>query len=294
MRANWRPLTVLVVVTVGGCHWLYPFSQTADDDTVQTGERPGPADGTGEPVPRPEASADLLVLDGPGQSDGCGSCDDGITCTTDSCTQQGWCMHLIEPGFCLIDKACIPHGTNNPKNILCESCDAAESSTAWTPDDSVPCDDGVPCTYGDKCNAGACKGTTYSCTADAAALACVQDSCTGEGPPPWGCALVPDHCLIDKLCYAKGATIVGDPCRLCQPALSAYSWSPAKACVSTLAGSGKNTVTDHFGELAAFSDPWGLALDSSFTPATLYVAEYTGHVVRQIEGGQVEILAGCS
>ena len=264
MRVDWRRVALVLTVTVGGCHWLYPFSERP------TGDGSSPETMRGEQLPSAEASFDHAGrTDTPGETPGCpASCDDGIPCTVDGCTQEGWCMQMIDPGFCLIDKSCIPHGTDRPQNPLCESCDTAVSSTSWAADNNVLCDDGVPCTYKDRCSAGTCKGTTYTCSSTTA-LPCVQALCTGEGPPPWGCALDPGHCLIDNLCRAAGETSTDDPCRLCQPAASAYSWSPAKACVTTLAGSDSSTVTDHFGQLAAFSDPWGLALDPPATPATL-------------------------
>jgi hypothetical protein len=283
-------VTVAVTLTVVGCHWLYSFSQPAEDVS------PPETDHLTEQVPVTEASLDgIFETDTSGETNGCAeSCDDGISCTVDGCTEEGWCMYMIEPGFCLIDKTCIPEGTNRPQNPLCEICNTTVSRTAWAPDNSVLCDDGNLCTYKDKCSAGTCKGASYSCTSSNAALSCVQDLCTGEGPAPWGCALDPGSCLIDKLCRAAGEVSIDDPCRLCEPATSAYSWSPAKACVTTLAGSGSATVSDHFGELASFSDPWGLALDTSTTPATLYATEATGHVVRRIVAGRVSILAGCS
>ncbi len=81
--------------------------------------------------------------------------DDGLACTLDFCDANGFCVHQIENGWCVIDAACVASGAINPKNS-CESCSpsAADPLTkvTWTKASvGTACDDGNPCTTGDKC-----------------------------------------------------------------------------------------------------------------------------------------------
>jgi hypothetical protein len=288
-------LVALFVLFVA-CHALLPLSQKEAGDGQSPDHRaedghpaldspvdlPSGTDGADD-ISRPDGLADLSRDYPP-----CGSCDDGIACTDDSC-QYGACVHTPKAGFCVIAGACVAEKTENPQNPLCELCNPSKSTSAWSPDDGIRCDDKVTCSYGDKCSAGACKGTSYTCTADAAALACIQDTCTGGGPPPWGCVIDAGACLIEDACHAEGAASAGNPCMLCAPAVSAYSWAPAKGCVTTLAGDGTNNPTAHFGVKAQFSQPRGVAVGDD----AVWVVEHDGCVVRRVAAGAAEIAAGC-
>jgi outer membrane protein OmpA-like peptidoglycan-associated protein len=82
--------------------------------------------------------------------------DDSLDCTSDTCDDKGACGHVLFRG-CLVDDACVPEGTNDPKSE-CQYCDPALSTTAFTPRaKGVACtDDGDPDTT-DACDgAGAC------------------------------------------------------------------------------------------------------------------------------------------
>jgi DNA-binding beta-propeller fold protein YncE len=59
------------------------------------------------------------------------SCDDGLSCTTDSCGSSGRCEHASAPGECWIEDACYADGQLNPGNP-CEVCDATDP-IVWTP-----------------------------------------------------------------------------------------------------------------------------------------------------------------
>jgi sugar lactone lactonase YvrE len=59
--------------------------------------------------------------------------------------------------------------------------------------------------------------------------------------------------------------------------------------VSTFAGTGSAGTTDGHVGSATFSHPSGVAVDSS---GNLYVADYSGHRIRKIQGGFVSTLAG--
>jgi hypothetical protein len=81
------------------------------------------------------------------------SCNDGISCTTDTCS-SGSCSNEISSGWCLIGgSACYSDGTDNPSNS-CEECVAAGDQGNWT----------------DKSNGTSC-GTS----------SCATDACCGDG-----------------------------------------------------------------------------------------------------------------
>jgi len=63
------------------------------------------------------------------------SCDDGKSCTTDQCTSAGpdahTCSHPIQQGYCLIGGGCYADGALSSDK--CDTCDASQNPTAWTP-----------------------------------------------------------------------------------------------------------------------------------------------------------------
>lgn len=117
-------------------------------------------------------------------------CDDGIACTSDSCTDLT-CEHPLQPGFCHIDGECIAHNTPDPTNP-CRFCDATLNQRAWT--NTAPgtsCDDGLWCTGTDTCSGGTCQ---HQFSGD--------DRCSATGP----CAL--DACDEARdSCYEPAGTI---------------------------------------------------------------------------------------
>ena len=107
------------------------------------------------------------------------NCDDGSTCTADSCA-LGNCSH--------VNYTC-------DDNVVCtfDSCDPATGCTHVGKADA--CDDNNPCTDNDTCATGYCKGTAKNC--DDQNL-CTDDSCD----PVQGCL------------HANNATVCddGNPC----------------------------------------------------------------------------------
>jgi formylglycine-generating enzyme required for sulfatase activity len=140
----------------------------------------------------PEAScqAGVCTVGGGGPQ----SCDDGKTCTVDSCDGTTGCRHQVIDGNCLIDGACQANGAMKG---ACLKCVAASSKTQWTVMDS--CDDGKACTT-DSCDTGtgACKhdnlvdgadcgggkhcsgGECISCVPQCASHTCGDDGCGGN------------------------------------------------------------------------------------------------------------------
>ncbi len=85
-----------------------------------------------------------------------GTCpDDGLKCTDDACDENGFCIHLIQKGFCVIENRCYQGGDLNPANSceICKPGDDQASKVNWT---AVPDDE--PCMTPDGLK-GACKST---------------------------------------------------------------------------------------------------------------------------------------
>ena len=81
--------------------------------------------------------------------------DDGLACTTESCSDGGTCLHRIANNWCVIDNQCIRRGAVNPDNT-CEICtpnnDNPESQVTWSARGyGESCDDGLACTASDRC-----------------------------------------------------------------------------------------------------------------------------------------------
>jgi len=108
------------------------------------------------------------------------NCDDGFTCTDDSCNEATGCVHLADDGKC---------DQSNP----CQSgaCSATEGCV-YTDVPDVECEDGSVCTQGDTCEAGICEpgGEALDCED---AFGCTDDSCDAIA----GCAHNPDDAKCD-------------------------------------------------------------------------------------------------
>jgi len=91
-------------------------------------------------------------------------CEDGYSCTTDSCGGALGCQNPPDFGWCLIDDVCWEHGTSDPNNP-CQLCDHIFDSTGWTADSGTPCDNGV-CGESGSCDCSAgfddCDGEAHN------------------------------------------------------------------------------------------------------------------------------------
>jgi len=217
----------------------------------------------------------LLVANGPGVAPCAGtaySCDDGLSCTADTCLGNGSCTNNIAAGRCLIGGTCYLHNDTSPANE-CQQCNTTVSSTTWTnKTDGTACsDEGYTCTA-DYCTAGTCThniltgrcligGTCYNrsdrnpavncqwCmdttsktswtnvtagqSCTADAYSCTDDVCNGSGT----CTHLTqtDKCLIAGTCYLNHATRPGVECEWCEPVQSQTAWRPkpvTEACGS--------------------------------------------------------------
>lgn len=86
-------------------------------------------------------------------------CDDGASCTIDTCRSTGSMTFTCDrevTGGCFLDGECVASGTVNPE-ATCQSCDPAQPTT-WS-ESTGSCDDGDACTEDDACTGGNCVGT---------------------------------------------------------------------------------------------------------------------------------------
>jgi DNA-binding beta-propeller fold protein YncE len=231
------------------------------------------------------AARDLLSPDLPADCKVDGDCDDGLACTSSVCS-GGKCVHTREPGFCVIGAQCVAAGAASAGNP-CLGCDPAKDPTKWSPLDGSSCDDGVACTHTDRCSAGVCQGTPYTCNDG---LSCTTDSCTGTGPSPAGCStkLVAGFCLIDKTCYASGATAPGKPCDSCDPAKNTTAWTSDPSCVTTIAGDGTAGFANGSALSGRLNQPYGLIVASG----TIYIADELNQRIRSLVNGTLATVAG--
>ena len=181
-------------------------------------------------------------------------CDDGLSCTADSCTpDDGECLHQLEAKWCLIDSACYPASTSpSGKNAQCKVCDPAGKTDGWTHiANGTTCDDLSQCSQASECQEGTCvevgplcddgnsctegicdqdKGTcSYPAVEDGEPCSGDEDSCTQDVCQSGQCVhpLEPDVCVIDGSCFATDAMDPEVPCRTCLPGSSQADWSPA-------------------------------------------------------------------
>src|SRR5439155_18520888 len=74
-------------------------------------------------------------------------CDDGISCTADSCDPALGCLHVAFNALCDDANAC-----------TADACDERLGCVHQPLLDGTPCDDGNACTTGDTCQNGTCDG----------------------------------------------------------------------------------------------------------------------------------------
>ncbi len=227
-------------------------------------------------------------------------CDDGLTCTTDTC-KEGACSHALQPNACLIGKQCYASGAAHPASP-CHLCDPSHSTTSFK---AVFC---VSTLAGD--------GTSGYANGPAVKAAFKS---------PWGLArhasgkvYVADgfNHVIRMVDSGLVSTHAGTPQaagHVNGPAAKAQFSYPTdvvvdaagvvyvadygnhvvrvikKGQVTTLAGDGKPGFADGTLLKARFNFPTGLALGSA---GEVFVADTGNHRVRVIKKGQVTTLAG--
>jgi alpha-tubulin suppressor-like RCC1 family protein len=117
-------------------------------------------------------------------------CDDGNTCTADSCDPQNGCVNLPVTGACTDGNACttgdqcqggkcVTSGAVSctAKPCYTASCNVGTGTCDYVQAD-VACEDGKVCTGPDKCQGGQCLAGPMSCVA---ASKCATASCGSIG-----------------------------------------------------------------------------------------------------------------
>ena len=138
------------------------------------------------------------------------TCDDGIECTLNLCTGSGGCIYPVDDEHCLINGQCIDAGTVCP-TMPCKRCIPSISKTTWSNDDSLSCNDGLSCTYNDHCSNGTCTGTPFTCNDG---KTCTDDICNGNNTCTY--PVQNGKCLINGVCYNRGAVNPLNPCQECR------------------------------------------------------------------------------
>lgn len=149
-------------------------------------------------------------------------CNDGLTCTTDTCNGTGGCnVPVLKAGWCLIGNQCYANREVDPTNV-CRMCIPEQATDLWSNRDGVQCSDLNDCTAWDTCSDGTCEGTAYGCNDG---LACTTDVCDGLG----GCdnsGLVAGSCLISGTCRSNGDVLATNSCMGCVAATDQHVWTP--------------------------------------------------------------------
>jgi hypothetical protein len=153
------------------------------------------------------------------------TCNDGLSCTTDSCISAGdngfSCSNTLIASRCLIGGACYVGNANNPTNA-CQACVPATSTSQFTNKvNGTLCNaDSNGCTQDDACQAGVCTAGTLKACGDG--LACTTDSCTSTGNNSSSCSntLNANRCLIGGACYQPNVNNPANACQACVPATS--------------------------------------------------------------------------
>ncbi len=233
----------------------------------------------GDACTSPDVCADGVCLAGKAKL-----CDDGNSCTDDSCDPKTGCVFAANVAACddgtvctegdaCKDKVC---GT---KAVTCDdgndctddSCDKVKGCQ-YVPNQKTGCSDGNACTNNDGCKAGACVGTAISCSDG---KACTLDTCD----PKSGCAFVAsgklcddgDPCTVDTCDTAAGCKHApaadGAACVPTSDACPVSATCQAGACVAAAApkASWKTQLSGEVRVVAPMGDGWVVGGASAYT-----------------------------
>ncbi|MBX3026954.1 hypothetical protein KF840_18765 [bacterium] len=181
-------------------------------------------------------------------------CNDGNSCTTDTCSADGLeCLYAVIQGACSDGNACTVGdvcvagvcvggaAANCDDNSPCTLDTCLPASGCLHVPVTAACDDGNTCTSNDRCVAGVCVGTAANCNDY---NVCTDDTCSDEG----GClhtnnfnacndnnpCTVNDGCLNGVCSGVPAVCNDNDPCTIDTCAQSAgCQFVPIPGCADT-------------------------------------------------------------
>lgn len=141
-------------------------------------------------------------------------CDDGLTCTRDTCT-DGFCTWALVRETCLIGGQCFARNARDPDDT-CRACLPDVDTFAYAPaPDETPCEAGDACVFDAVCTAGVCQGQPVTCEDG---NACTQNLCD----PVLGCQFPAEvdgttcddanACTTEEACLAGACVGEDAPC----------------------------------------------------------------------------------
>ncbi|MET0341108.1 MAG: hypothetical protein ABW252_08895 [Polyangiales bacterium] len=153
------------------------------------------------------------------------SCDDGVSCTVDTCDETNLRCNNVVQNACRIGGVCYASGASDPSNG-CRACTPATSTSSWTTRAiGASCDDGLYCTDVDTCSVlGVCVGAPRACIDN---LPCTVDACDEANDRCT--AVLSLGCLIGGVCVAAGVDQPDNACRACLPGLATGVFAPKPA-----------------------------------------------------------------
>lgn len=133
------------------------------------------------------------------------SCDDSLSCTTDSCnTSTGQCLNTLANNRCLIGNVCY-NNNQGRAGFPCQRCESATPNQWSNRAVDTDCDNGNACTSNDKCDDnGACQaGGAVNCDD--------SNPCTSNGcNPSTGCTT--QNIAMGMGCNDGNACTMADQC----------------------------------------------------------------------------------
>ena len=179
---------------------------------------------------------------------------DGIACTDDTCT-TGVTESTPNDAKCNDDNPCT--------NDTCTATDATNGGCTFSPSNSIVLDQAL---HGKSCKFATCQNGSTIFSPDNSnlpddGLSCTADLCLGGDPQH---PILDGKCLIDGVCYAKGAINTESGCKVCHPETSKTGWSSVVHLADYDVGGGNvDGYTDE--ELVNGGVSWGASPNRSVT-----------------------------
>lgn len=252
----WHLLPVIMAPAVVACEAkVRPLAAVhrAQDDRGIASETESLADGGSEALAVDDALVGSLS---PAEEEAASGEENSCVNDAGSCAAPATLISDDELGCpgCLIEGECTGADVIDEGNP-CLVCDPERDPLGWSPNDGVTCDDQLFCTTDDVCNAGTCSAQPRECDdgVDCNGVSTCDeesDSCSPgitECGMDFVCDLATDTCvttcsgcLVSGVCLPSGSEAAGNPCLVCNPAVSTTNFSPAigKAC-----GAGANACS---------------------------------------------------